>query len=268
LDATIGLRDAEPESGVSAVPCRAPMPQLRSPTGESGLPYEWLFSESNEPVLIVDAATFSIARANPAAAAALRIPQTSLVGAPLVQAFETSSNCAIRRSMKLARASGRPDTAMVRAAADGSELSAQVSFFRAGAGAFLLFHLAAKAGDDWLGTRASAVFDAIEGSTVGFLMTDAGFRVEYANRAFMEMADLASVARIQGKSLARWLEFSESDMEQFRNQMLQCQATTLITARLRSERRWIREVEVCAVAVPDGPITCWGFMVSELPALN
>lgn len=52
------------------------------------------------------------------------------------------------------------------------------------------------------------------------------------------------------------------------DQMLRRQATTLMTARLRSEQNLLREVEVCAVAVPDGQSTCWGFTVRELPRLN
>lgn len=245
-----------------------PLPRLRSPSGETGLPCDWLFSVATEPVLIADSATGHIVQANPAAALLLRISQAGLIGAPLMDAFAAASKPAIKGAVELARTSGNANTAVVRAAGDGDELTARVSFFHAGAEKYMLVRLASKAVDPPFGAAQSPVFDAIEGAPVGFLVTDTGLRIEYANQAFCDMAQSTSLTQMMGQSLARWLQFSEGDMAQLRRQMLQRQATTAMTAQLRPDRDVSREVDVCAVAVPDGDLTCWGFTVRELPTLN
>jgi PAS domain-containing protein len=264
-DANIGPRDTERNPSSS---CAAPGPPLRSPSGESGLPCDWLFSVASEPVIIVDAATEHIVQANPAAAELLGTSLSALLAAPILEAFEISSKTPITDAMERARSAPQAETKPIRAAGNGAEVAAKVSLFYAGGEAYLLVRLASIMDHEALGTTESPVFDAIEGASVGFLVTDAGLRVEYANQAFIDMVKLAPSTAILGKSLASWLEFSERDMAQLHNQMLQRQATTAMTAHLRSERSSPRPVEVCAVAVPNGQLTCWGFTVRELPSLN
>lgn len=263
--ANIAPRDAEQKlhSGDAAAASR-----LRSPSGESGLPCDWLFSVASEPVLIVDAVTGHIVQANPAVALLLGASQSELLAAPVVEAFEISSKIAFSESIERARSTSNTDTVAVRAAANGTQVRAKVSSFRAGDDAYLLVRLGPIIDHEALGAPESEVFDAIDGASVGFLVTDAGLRVEYANQAFIQMADLSPSTQILGKSLARWLEFSEHDIARLHHQMAQRQATTAMTARLRTQRMVSREVEVCAVAVPDGQLTCWGFTVRELPSLN
>ena len=68
--------------------------------------------------------------------------------------------------------------------------------------------------------------------------------------------------------LARWLQLSDTDLAGLQDQMSQRQASTVMSAGLRCGPNSLREVEVCAVAVPDGQMSCWGFTVRELPRLN
>jgi hypothetical protein len=250
-----------------------------------------------EAVLIVDAAALRVLRVNPAAARLLHACETALLGTPLLSAFDAAGRHAIRGSIGVARAGGRNDVVVVRAAGGGAFLRAKISCFWVGSDAYVLLRLStSNTGDAPASMRRSPVFDAVDGAATGFLMTDAGLRVEYANRAFLEMTGLPSWSRIEGKSLLRWLRFTAGDMALFRKQLLRRQATTLMTARLRPERPSARaevrplraevrplraerdsprpkhssprQVEVCAVAVADGPLTCWGFTVRELPSLN
>jgi PAS domain-containing protein len=217
-------------------------------------------------VLIVDAATECVLQANPAAVQLLRTSDAALIGAPVVEAFDLSGILAIQRSIGVARAAGSSDAVAVGRAGDGTELTVKVSLFNAGANSYLLVRLASTSAS--LAMDQSPVLDAIEGAAVGFLVTDAGLRVEYANQAFIELAEVSPLTQFLGKSLVRWLEFSEGDLAQLRHQMLKRQATTTMMARLRTERDLRREVEVCAVAVPDGEVPCWGFTIRELPRLN
>jgi PAS domain-containing protein len=243
----------------------------RLPTGDPGLPSEWLFSVSVEPVLIVDAITHQVLQANPAAAELLRIPQRLLIGAGFKDVFDASSGQAIGQSMQSACAQGQAEAVALRSAANGAELNARLSLFRADADSYLLIRLAAVADPAIERATAAAhtpVFDAIESASVGFLVTDSGLRVEYANQAFLELIGLPGLEQVRGKSLARWLELSETDLTALQDQMQQRQACSVMTAGLRSEENLLLEVEVCAVAVPDDHLSCWGFTVRALPRLN
>jgi PAS domain-containing protein len=262
------LRDAGTHiSADSTVPPAA----QRSPTGDVGLPSEWLFSMAVEPVLIVDATTQRILQANPAAAELVRISQRLLIGAPFKGVFDASSLQAITHSIDSACATGQSEAVALRTAADSTELGVRLSLFRAEAERYLLVRLVAGVGPAFerpSGPAQTPAFDAIEGASVGFLVTDSGFRVEYANQAFLEMVGLPALDQVRGKSLARWLALSDTDLARLRDQMSQRQASSIMTAGLRSEHNLLREVEVCAVAVPDGQLPCWGFTLRELPRLN
>jgi PAS domain-containing protein len=232
------------------------------------LPSEWLFSVALEPVLIIDAGSRCIVQANPAAAELLQHPQAALVGIPLVRLFDESSTGIIEDSLNKAQGAGDAEEVTCRAAGGGPELRAKLSLFRSGAESFVLVRLAAEADEAWKSRSQSPVFDAIEGASVGFLLTDSGLRIEYANQAFIDMIELPPPVEMRGKSLVQWLQLTADDLARLRDQMLQREATSVMTARLRTERDSPLEVEVCAVAVPDGAHTCWGFTIRELPRLN
>jgi PAS domain-containing protein len=272
-DASVDVREAGGHSGPSLQP-KASRP--RSPSGDAGLPCDWLFSLAVEPVIIVDVRTNCIVQANPAAAQLLRRPHSRLVGESFAGVFDPSSSLPLKRSMETALVAGVADEGIFRLPGDATELRARLTLFRADSDSYLLVRLAAGVSDELEPGPATAprdraqspVFDAIDGASVGFLLTDSGLRIEYANQAFTRMIGLPSAGQALGRSVVGWLELSEVDLARLRDQMLQREATSLMTACLRSESRSSIEVEICAVAVPDGPHTCWGFTVRELPRLN
>jgi PAS domain-containing protein len=233
---------------------------------------ESLFAASLEPVLILDSATEAIVEANPAAAQLLGVDRSALVGIPFLRIFDSVSSLSVQTSLAAVRSAlGGADSVQVCTQDGGTPLSVTVSLFRASPRTFLLVRLAA-AGDGGLGDfRAgapSAVFHAIEATSVAFLVTDSGFFLEYANRAFIDLVGLASQADVRSKSLARWLKFTAADLERLREQVSHRQAATLFCTGLETEHQPSRMVEVCAVVVPNGQDTCWGFTVRELPRLN
>jgi PAS domain-containing protein len=244
---------------------RAVRPRL--PTGDHGLPSDWLFSMAIEPVVIAEATTHRIVQANPAAAELLGSSQAALIGSRLPEVFDSTNSQDLMRSLDAASMGVVADHVTCRSAG-GGELRAKVSMVRAETDSFLLVRLAARTGDGMQAGSQSPVFDAIEGAAVGFVVTDSGLRVDYANQALIDMIGLASPAGMRGCSLARWLEFSATDLAGLGDQMLQRQATSVMTAGLRTERGSPLEVEVWAVAVPDGARSCWGFAIRELPRLN
>lgn len=239
-------------------------------TSSSVLPCEQLFTASSEAVLILDAGSNKILQANPPAAALLRTTRSDLIGTPFPAAFEPSSSAEIHRHLRLAHACGSSEVMAVRSRGGGIDLGARVSLVRAASQSYFLVRLEPTVSVAASGGAApgSAVLEAIECAPVGFLITEAGFHVDYANRAFMEMAGVSSEPELRGSPLTRWLRLSQTDLGQLARQLSEREATSRLTTQLCSTGRRSRRVEVCAVPVPDGEHTWWGFTVSELPRLN
>ena len=230
------------------------------------LPIDWLFSASLEPVLIVNAASALIAQLNPAAANLFGKLGNELSGTPFIGAFDSSSLAEIKRCLAMARKSGSADSAAVRTRDDGPVVRVQVSLARAAADIFYLVRL------DGVPTApsrtTSAVLDAVEGASVGFLMAESGLLVEYANRAFFDMVQVESASELYGTSVLHWLKFAQADLTRLREQMSEHQAVTLLTTQLSPLRTPQCRVEVCAIPVPEEREHSWGFTVRELPNLN
>lgn len=251
----------------------SPQEATEANSGETSLPArllcERLFTASSEAVLILEAASDKVLHANPAAAALLRTTRAALVGSKFPSAFEASCKSRVQHHVRAARASGSSDAVSVRARDGGIDLKAQMSLVRAASQSYLLVRLEPAVSPRQMSAgSSSAVLDAIERSAVGFLITEVGFHIDYANRAFIEMAGVDSEAEVRGSPLARWLQLSATDLTRFRRQLSQREAAGRLTTQLCSPRNPSRRVEVCAVPVPDGEHTWWGFTVSDLPRLN
>jgi PAS domain S-box-containing protein len=230
-------------------------------------PDAWLFAAAAQPVMIVDLASGSIIEANPAAASLLGIARTQLIGTPLLNAFAADSTPALTQQMSTTRLSGygKRVTARTRASHGGREVGVTLSVVVAESDSYLLVRLLTsthESSESPGGEVSSIVLDVIEQAPEGFVVTDTGLRVTYANRAFIDLAGLESPEELRGKSLAVWLELSQPDLARLHDQMARREAVTVWKTMLRRSSLSVREVEVSAIAVPDGKDPCWGFRIS------
>jgi PAS domain-containing protein len=201
----------------------------------------------------------------------LHSTRSALIGTPLREAVDPASASALDRSLECASRAGRAAPIVVRARNTRTDLSATISLFRRPPESYWLVRLAANPDadcEDFHKAPASAVLAAIEGATVGFLVADADLRVEYANRAFIEMIEAGCLEDLRSHSLQRWLEFTTTDSDRLQAQMCQRRAVTVLDTTLRSERGSTRHVKVRAIAVPDGQSPCWGFSICARLPMN
>lgn len=235
-----------------------------TPTTE-GFPDAWLFAAASQPVMILEQATGRILEANPAAASLLGIPRARLLGSAFVDAFHADSAAALTQSIASARLAGHGTRVNARPQAGrGRDIGVTLSVVHAESDSYLLVQLliAARDGNEQHGGEVSSiVMDVIEQAPEGFVVTDPGLRLNYANRAFIEMTGLASLDELRGRSLAVWLELSQADLSRLHDQMARREAVTVWKTMLRRSSLSTREVEVSAIAVPEGAEQCWGFRV-------
>jgi PAS domain-containing protein len=230
-----------------------------------------LFAASDQAILIVDADTGIILRANPAASLLLNLPSAALVDAALVSIFDDAGALELRRNFSVAKTSGSATASMLSERRAGRCLSVQLSLVLSVPKSYVLARLessrSAARGAPQLNPE-SAVLAAIDAAPIGFLIAAGDFHVDYANPAFVRMVKARSQAAVRGSSLLRWLRFNAADLSRLRARLSQRHAADILTTVLHPNLGLPQHVEVCAVPVPDAFDSQWAFTVRELPLLN
>lgn len=267
-----GGDDGPSERPVYRPPSRQ-LPTIAAEASASPRDSSWcesLLRTSAVPVLIVDAANGRIAEGNPAAANLLGTRRDALLGSGFLESFEPACSPSIRRAMIDASETGRAEARGVRTTG-GVDIRLKLSLIRSDGAAYLLAHPALRMDVDAdvdSAAGSSAVLELLHESPIGFLVTDADFHIEYANRAYLRMIECGTQDAIRGQPLGRWLEFAQAHRARLELALIEARAVEELSMTLRCEQRPARNVSVCAIAVPDGRETRWGFCVSEPARLN
>jgi PAS domain S-box-containing protein len=242
---------------------RASLRRLLRPALDS-VPEGWLFAYSGQAALIVDAATSTIVEANPAATDLLGALRTELLGTTFVEAFSSASAPRLQQALAAAQATGRCDEVAAATRGGRTPLRLALSLVRREGETFVLVHLSPQSGlrPRTLGSDdPGAMFEMLEDTAEGFVVTDLQLRIAYANRSFVRCVGVDSAAALDGQSVVRWLSLSERDLKYLADHLARRAASVVLRSGLQRADGSTREVDLWAVPVPDGPFPCWGFRV-------
>ncbi len=229
--------------------------------------YRLMFQMASEAVLILDAATQKVIEANPAAAQLLGESAKRIVGRQFPEGFDAESTEAITALLANARVAARRED--VRARLEGfpeREFQVSASLVRQEGASLLLVRLSLLNGADstQIPRAKSLLLKAVENAPDGFVVTDAEGRILIANRAFADLAQLASETLAQGEMLDRWLGRLGVDMSVLITNLKQHGAVRLYATTMRPEDGAPLDVEVSAVSVPHGEQPCLGFTIRHI----
>jgi transcriptional regulator PpsR len=226
-----------------------------------------LFQVSSEAVLIVDAATRKIVEANPAAGKLLGEGSKRLVGRLFPEGFDEQSSQALHGLLGAVRATGRTDDVTVRSADGAREFVTSASLFREERASFFLIRLSDLKGGritTTTPTQHSKVLEIVASAPEGFVVTDLGGRILYANRAFLDLAQLATEEQSRNESLERWLGRPGVDFNLLTAQLREHGSLRMFATQLRGEYGSSSDVEIYAVSVMDGEEPCFGFTIRDV----
>lgn len=227
--------------------------------------YRLLFQSASEAVLIVDAGTQKILEANPAAAQLLADGAPTLAGRAFPEGFDAAGTRAIAELLGAARRAGRADAVRARLAEGGRELSVSASLFRQEDAVLLLVRLSpADVVGSGLPRHKSQLLKAAESVPDALVVTAADGRILAANRAFLELAQLATEEQARGESLDRWLGRPGVDLSVLTANLRQHGTVRLFATTLRGEYGTTAEVEISAVALVNGEQPCLGFTIRNI----
>ncbi|WP_420346308.1 transcriptional regulator PpsR [Pelagibius sp.] len=236
--------------------------------------YRLLFQVSSEPVLIVDAASQQIIEANTAAEAFLKAyanktkrPRKT-VGSTfpdVLRGLKAGGRKAIDHLLATVRSAGRGED--VRVATDGDErFSVGASLFRHENASYFLVRFAPlnRDGSVFESGPRSRMLELVEAAPDGFVMTSLDGRILSTNRAFLDLAQLGSEEQARGQPLERWLGRPGVDWSVLRANLRENQAIRLFASSVQGEQGLVAQVEISAVAVTEGELPCYGFMIRNV----
>ncbi|MDP9088103.1 MAG: transcriptional regulator PpsR [Pseudomonadota bacterium] len=226
-----------------------------------------LFQVASEAVLIVDAATRKILEANPAAGRVMGEGNKRLVGRLFPEGFDQSSTHSLQSLLGAVAATGRTNDVPVRSADGAREFVISASLFREERASFFLVRLAPSGAHQPSGaatTQQSKVLEIVAGAPEGFVVTGLDGRILFANRAFLDLVQLASEEQARNESLERWLGRPGVDFNLLTAQLREHGSLRLFATHVRGEFGSNSEVEICAVSVIDGEEPCFGFTIRDV----
>lgn len=228
-----------------------------------------LFTATLEPTVILDVQCGSVIHANWAAARLLGVTRSTLVGMPLPNMLEGADLNGMRAALDNIRESGVAQLDAVRVRGSGAELIVRMSFVAAGNAGYVLAHLSTARNESIVPAQnCSLVYDAVDNGATGMVVTDAALILVYANRAFLRLIAVDSLAEAVGRPLSRWMELCAADIDRMREQMIAREATTVVSLRLKNTRPVGASLQALAIAVPDEEEPMWGFSISERSRVN
>ncbi len=210
--------------------------------------YRLLFQMSSEAILIVDAGSERVIEANPSAGELLGDDSKRLAGRALAECLDADPQ-AVAAMIAQVRTGGRTDDVVLRVGPERREALVSAFFFRQGSEALYLLRIAQPRTDGGSATQSKLVQRAIEHALDAFAVTDFEGRVLAVNRAFIDLAQVPSEARVRGETLDHWLGRSRVDFSVLMANLRQHGSIRLFQTTLVGEHGAMADVEVSALAI-------------------
>ena len=232
--------------------------------------YRLLLQSSAEPIVVVDLGTQKVVEANPMAARLLGEDARQIVGKPFAEQLDAVSGRALPEWFAALRAAGRAEPLRARLAHERRECRLPALIFRQENSSHALLRIEAVGpagatqrppnghadGQVSAGvsgrSRITEMFVCLPDARV---VTDADGRILELNRAFIDIAQLATEEQALGESLERWLGRSGVDLGVLLANLRESGELRQFATRLRGDLGGSAEVEISAtrLGAPEEP---------------
>ena len=227
--------------------------------------YRLLLQSVAEPIILVDAASQKIVEANSAASKLFGDPARKLAGRAFIDGFDEASARTIGDWFSALRSSGRADELRVRLADRQRRCSLSGAVFRQDNVSNVLVRLAlVEAGGAAPSGVPTSLVDVFQGLPDGLVVTGLDGRILSANRAFLDLVQLANEDLVRNESLERWLGRPGVDLGVLVANLKQHGSVRLFATTLRGEYGSSAEVEISAVALSDQAEAGFGFSIRNV----
>lgn len=227
--------------------------------------YRLLFQVATEAVMILDATTEKLEEANPAAYKLVG-DKARAANWSLTQGLDSLSVPAVQQMFAALRLRGRADPITVCFADSADVYNLSGSLFRQENSTHFLIRVAplkpTQASTE--SSMTQMLLRVIDSAPDAVVVTDLNGGVLTANRAFLELTQLASEALVRGEPLQKWLGRSGVDMNVLISNLRQRGSVRLFATTVQGEYGSVAEVEISAVSVTTGDQPCLGFTIRDI----
>jgi transcriptional regulator PpsR len=228
--------------------------------------YRLLFQLANDGVVVLDASNLKVLDANAAAGQIFGEPTDRLIGRTFPLGMDSVAARSLDELLSTARSAGRAGELSLTLHG-GRAFHASASCFRQEQSTLLLVRfspaelpMAGSTGP----SSPSRLLDLLERSPDGFVVTDLDGAILTANRAFLDITELASEEQVRGTPLSTYLGRPGADFSVFTNMLRKNGVVRLMATTARGRHGNQSEVEVSAVWVPEGDEPCIGFTIRDI----
>jgi transcriptional regulator PpsR len=164
------------------------------------------------------------------------------------------------------RATGRTSEVTVKSDDGTQQFRVSASLFREERASFFLVRLVLLSAEraSLAATRDSKVLEIVASAPEGFVVTNLDGRILFANRAFLDLVQLATEEQSRNEPLERWLGRPGVDFNLLTAQLREHGALRLFATQLRGEYGSSSDVEICAVSVVNAEEPCFGFTIRDV----
>lgn len=229
--------------------------------------YRLLFQIASDAIVVIDASTLKVLDANTAAGQVFGDTPDRLIGRTFPFGVDAAGSRLLEELTMTARSAGRAGDVLISLAGGGRSYHASASCFRQESATLLLVRLSAADVAPTVNAAADSplrVIDLIERSPDGFVVTDLEGHVLTANRAFLDIAELASEEQVRGTLFATYIGRPGADFPVFTSMLKKNSAVRLMATTARGTHGNQSEVEVSAVWAPEAEEPCIGFTVRDI----
>ena len=248
---------------------QGPQASASSHAAAADLAHRWMFAAAGEALLIVNARSRAVVEANLAAAELLGKARLNLIGQTFPRGLDRASAAHAQALLERVTHTQCTDAVTLRAFDGGLKLGMTASYFSTTEGCYFLIRLAGERTASRRGAgmvSGAPTLELIRDASLPIVLTDLMLSVEFANRAFCQVAGIEGGDDALGHSLTRWLDLSAQDLECIAAQCTARQASVSIPTTLRAANQSTRAVTACVVVVPDGELPCCAFLIEDAAA--
>ena len=215
--------------------------------------YRVLFHTTPEPVLVLDAATENVVDANPAAVRIFGGSGSQVTTRNILRGLDADSAQKLKSLAAKVRNGQSLDDVRIRFADSKDEMALEVLPFRQSADLLYLVRFmrvgSGPATSAQLSSSSLKLLELVRRSTDGCVVVDQSGRIQTANPAFIQMAQLVSEEQAHGEMVERWLGRSAVDVSVMIANLRHHEAVTLFATVLRGEFGASADVEASGFAL-------------------
>lgn len=225
--------------------------------------YRALFHLSKEAILIVDGTSLRLTEVNPAATKLLSNGSSVFTGRRLNDLFDQDSAETVASLLASVRTSPRVEDVQVKLAHSLRPMWISASLFRQDASSHLIVRLIPVSASTEQ-SQGKPGPDVVSLLPDAFVVTDENRRIRFANTAFLDLVQLASVDQVIEQPIERWLGRTTVDLEVLIANLKEHGTVSEFTMLARGEYGATEDVVVSAVAALHGRLPSFGLSIRKL----